>query len=439
MGRSGQSRSASPRFTHRSEDLGRPFGPAGGATSPPVCSLVCEEHRRAPRGQQGQGFGRGRRDGVRQGDGRRVPKIAHEVRIPGFRPGKAPRRILEAASAPTAAREEALRDALPEYYAQAVRENDVDVIAPPEIDITARRGGRAGRLRRRGRGAAQGHVPGYDGLRVDDPVARAHRRGDRRADRAHAQPVRRARGRRAAGRRRRLRHHRHRGLAGRRAARRARPPTTTSTRSAAAAIVPELDEQLRGRRSRATSSSSRAAIPIPKRSPIDFRVLVKEVKERVLPELDDEWANEASEFETLDELRADLVSAWLTSCGSCRPRWRCARRPARRSPSSSTTRSPSRWSTTRCSSACKTSPCASRPRASARAVAGRDRPESARVRRGAAHRGRPGGQGRPGAACGGRGRGHRGRRRRGRGRDRAAGRAGEAEAEPASARQIERS
>ncbi|HEX6754097.1 MAG TPA: trigger factor [Solirubrobacterales bacterium] len=37
-----------------------------------------------------------------------------------------------------------------------------------------------------------------------------------------------------------------------------------------------------------------------------FAVEVKEVREKVLPELDDEFAAEASEFETLDELRADI-------------------------------------------------------------------------------------------------------------------------------------
>ena len=64
-------------------------------------------------------------------------RIAKEVRIPGFRPGKAPRKILEARVGPEAARQEALRESLPEYYAKAVGEHDVDVIAPPEIDITA--------------------------------------------------------------------------------------------------------------------------------------------------------------------------------------------------------------------------------------------------------------------------------------------------------------
>jgi trigger factor len=63
-------------------------------------------------------------------------KIAKEVRLPGFRPGKAPRKVLEARIGHQAGREQALQDALPEYYSAAVIEHDVDVIAPPDIDIT---------------------------------------------------------------------------------------------------------------------------------------------------------------------------------------------------------------------------------------------------------------------------------------------------------------
>jgi trigger factor len=37
-----------------------------------------------------------------------------------------------------------------------------------------------------------------------------------------------------------------------------------------------------------------------------FNVKVKEVREKILPELDDEFASDASEFETLEELRADI-------------------------------------------------------------------------------------------------------------------------------------
>ncbi len=64
-------------------------------------------------------------------------KLAREVKIPGFRPGKAPRALLEARFGADVAREQALRDSLPEYYAQAVVSESIDVIATPEIDITA--------------------------------------------------------------------------------------------------------------------------------------------------------------------------------------------------------------------------------------------------------------------------------------------------------------
>ena len=58
-------------------------------------------------------------------------KLAREVKIPGFRPGKAPRQLLEARLGAGVAREQALRDALPEYYAEAVAAEDIDVLAPP--------------------------------------------------------------------------------------------------------------------------------------------------------------------------------------------------------------------------------------------------------------------------------------------------------------------
>ncbi|MDQ4069471.1 MAG: trigger factor family protein, partial [Actinomycetota bacterium] len=64
-------------------------------------------------------------------------KIAREIRIPGFRPGKAPRRLVEARIGLDVARQEAIREALPGYYERALRENDLEPIAAPEIDITS--------------------------------------------------------------------------------------------------------------------------------------------------------------------------------------------------------------------------------------------------------------------------------------------------------------
>src|ERR1700722_12261956 len=67
-----------------------------------------------------------------------VRKLSREIRVPGFRPGKVPRQVLEARLVGSGSlRAEALRDALPEFYARAVVEAEIDPIDSPEIDITA--------------------------------------------------------------------------------------------------------------------------------------------------------------------------------------------------------------------------------------------------------------------------------------------------------------
>jgi trigger factor len=71
-------------------------------------------------------------------------------------------------------------------------------------------------------------------------------------------------------------------------------------------IADELDENLRG--SKVGDILSFEAQPQdPDEPPVQFRVIVKDVKEKVLPNVTDEWANEVSEFETVDELRGDIA------------------------------------------------------------------------------------------------------------------------------------
>ena len=133
-------------------------------------------------------------------------KIAREVRLPGFRAGKAPRRVLEARIGIAPAREQALRDSIPQYLAKAVREHDVDLIASPEVEITT--GEEEGPI---GFDATcevrpEITVPGYDGLRVELPGAGGVRRGGRRGRAGAAPPPRSADRRRPAGGPRRQRH-----------------------------------------------------------------------------------------------------------------------------------------------------------------------------------------------------------------------------------------
>ncbi|MEL0195355.1 MAG: trigger factor family protein, partial [Acidimicrobiaceae bacterium] len=50
--------------------------------------------------------------------------IAKEVKLPGFRNGKAPRKLLESRIGIGPARAQALRDAIPSYLMRGVREHD---------------------------------------------------------------------------------------------------------------------------------------------------------------------------------------------------------------------------------------------------------------------------------------------------------------------------
>ena len=233
--------------------------------------------------------------------------IAREVRMPGFRPGKAPRRLLESRLGSSAGRSQAMNDALPEYYADAVRDHEVDVIAPPEITVVS--------------GEVSGPVvfeaivevrpiitlEGYHGLSVTVPSPNvADDEIDAQFERVRNQYA----------------------------------ELEVIERSAAegdyvtidiegsqndevldglvasaylyevgsGAIVPELDAQLIG----AAAGDSRSFdAPHPNaeegEDPLHFEVTVTEVKSKVLPELDDALAAEASEFETIAEWREDLV------------------------------------------------------------------------------------------------------------------------------------
>lgn len=61
--------------------------------------------------------------------------IAQQVSIPGFRKGKAPRQLIDARFGRGPILEQVVNDMLPSRYEQAVTENDLKVIGQPEIDI----------------------------------------------------------------------------------------------------------------------------------------------------------------------------------------------------------------------------------------------------------------------------------------------------------------
>lgn len=62
--------------------------------------------------------------------------LAGQVNIAGFRPGKAPAKLLEARIGRPAVLEQVVNDMIPSRYSEAVDEHDLKVLAQPDIDVT---------------------------------------------------------------------------------------------------------------------------------------------------------------------------------------------------------------------------------------------------------------------------------------------------------------
>ncbi|OHU52791.1 trigger factor [Mycobacteroides chelonae] len=63
-------------------------------------------------------------------------ELAQQVRLPGFRPGKAPAKLLEARVGRAAVLEQVVNSALPGRYSEAVTASDVKPLGQPEIEVT---------------------------------------------------------------------------------------------------------------------------------------------------------------------------------------------------------------------------------------------------------------------------------------------------------------
>ena len=235
-------------------------------------------------------------------------KLAKDVKMPGFRPGKAPRRLLEARLGTEMARDQALRDSLPEYYAEAVVAEDVDVIAAPEIDITA--------------GEEEGDVvfdavvevrpvftvEGHDALRIEidkpavdeeDVTRQIDQLRDRFADLADSEAPLTDGDYAEIDIKGFVDEESVEGLSA----------TDYLYEVGSGIVVPKLDEELHGKR---PGDILKFDDELPERfgdragEEVSFQVLVKEAKKKVLPELTDEWVSEVSEFDTVEALQDDV-------------------------------------------------------------------------------------------------------------------------------------
>jgi trigger factor len=63
-------------------------------------------------------------------------KIAQQINVPGFRKGKVPPMVIDRQIGRGPVLDEAINDALPKLYVQALQDNGIEPLAQPDIDIT---------------------------------------------------------------------------------------------------------------------------------------------------------------------------------------------------------------------------------------------------------------------------------------------------------------
>lgn len=67
---------------------------------------------------------------------RTYKQLAQQVRVPGFRPGKAPAKLIEARFGRAAVLQQVVNEALPSRYTEAVTSSDLKPLGQPDIEVT---------------------------------------------------------------------------------------------------------------------------------------------------------------------------------------------------------------------------------------------------------------------------------------------------------------
>jgi trigger factor len=242
---------------------------------------------------------------------RAVRKLAKEVNIPGFRKGHAPRKVLESRIGRDAIRDAALREAIPELVGKAVETEQLVPIAPPAVDVTTYELDAELIFDATVEIRPDIELPEWDLLSATRPSTVA-------TSEEIDQQMERLRERFATL-----------ETVERPAATGDHALIDISTSSllgseikeltgtdqlyevGSSFPVPDLDQQLEGSKA---GDILKFNATLPEGLEVEhagqevaFQVLVKEVRRKVMPDLNDEFAKTASEFDTFDELRADVA------------------------------------------------------------------------------------------------------------------------------------
>ena len=234
-------------------------------------------------------------------------RIAKQVSIPGFRKGKVPARVIEQRFGRGAVLEEAVNDALPKAYDEAVRASGIVPVGRPEVDVTELADGEKLAFTAEVDVRPDFELPEFASLRVEvDPAVAADDAVSDQIDALRARFATLKEVDRAAA----------DGdvllvdISG------ATPEgdpvddlvgNALSYELGTEGMLPGFDEAVRG----AKAGERRTFTFTPQNgdwSGVELVVhaTVTAVRERELPALDDAFAQLASEFDTVDELRADV-------------------------------------------------------------------------------------------------------------------------------------
>ena len=235
--------------------------------------------------------------------------ISAQIQVPGFRKGKVPARIIDQRVGRGAVLQEAVNEALPRFYGEAVEQADVRPLGQPEVDVTEAPLHDGEQLRFTAEVDVRPPItlPDLAGIAVEvDPVAvdadSAEVREELDALRARFATVTGVDRPATAGDLVSI------DLGATVGEATVDEATGLSYEVGSDTMLDGLDEALEGMSSgdTATFPSTLAGGEYEGQS-AQVTVTVQSVKQRQLPELDDEFAQLASEFDTLEELKTDLL------------------------------------------------------------------------------------------------------------------------------------
>ncbi|OLR95326.1 trigger factor [Actinokineospora bangkokensis] len=233
-------------------------------------------------------------------------KLASQVRIPGFRPGKAPARVIESRIGRAPILDEVVNEAIPAKYMEAVTSGEVKALGQPEIEVTKLEDGDHLAFTAEVDVRPELSIPAYDSFSVSvDDLELADAEVDEQLDELRARfgtltgverPVEdgdfvsidlsatvdgaEVEEARTSG---------------------------LSYEVGSGELIEGIDEALRGASAGETRTfTTKLLAGEHAGKDAEVSVTVQTVKTRELPEADDEFAQLASEFDTIDELRADL-------------------------------------------------------------------------------------------------------------------------------------